>query len=317
MPETMLATGIPHPASRILPSTFALRLHFPACQRPRNRPCSPPSRRWQDEQGPGKRKRFPGNRFRHAAWPSFTASTDPPTSNADPMENQVPNVDIAAATATTPKLRRSVEDQAIENYIRDSEQFLEAARVNPDISERLAEFGFDDEELARGMALQNAAWTACRSTHGEEGSGGTGDLTGRVLEAREEFSDFRLVARAAFQSLSDRVALRVVGDPPDDLQRFITAAYAGYDAAAEEPYAAKLTKRGFPQAKLDTLRQTLDTLAKAGSQGIADAPDEEQAPDTGERDTAYNELKEYMKEVKGVSRAAFRKQPEVLGKLGL
>ena len=70
------------------------------------------------------------------------------------MENQIPNVDVAATTATTPKLRRSVEDQAIENYIRDSERLLEAARLNADLSEKLAEYGFDDEELSYGMACR-------------------------------------------------------------------------------------------------------------------------------------------------------------------
>ncbi len=236
------------------------------------------------------------------------------------MENQVPNVDIAAKTPNTPALHRTVEDQAIENYIRDAERFLETARTNPDVAERLSVFGFDDEELSFGMGLQDTAWKAFLAAHGEAPSERGGDaeaLTGRVLEAREEFMDFRLVARAAFQNLSDRVNLRVVGDPPDDLQRFVTAAYAGYDAAAEEPYAAKLAKRGFPAAKLDALRRELDVLAtmKAADE-IADI-NEEDAPDTGERDAAYRELKEYMKEIKGVSRAAFRKNPHALEKLGL
>lgn len=236
------------------------------------------------------------------------------------MENQVPNVDIAAKTATTPKLRRSVEDQAIENYIRDSEHFLETARVNPDITERLAEYGFDDEELSYGMALQDAAWKAFCTRHGEcppERSGDIAELTGRVLEAREEFGDFRLVARAAFQTLSDRVNLRVIGDPPEDLQRFINAAYAGYEAAGEEPYAGKLAKRGFPKAKLEALCKGLDVLATLeAANEIADGNSDDD-PDTEDRDTAYIALKEFMKEVKGVSRAAFRKNPETLEKLGL
>ena len=235
------------------------------------------------------------------------------------MENQVANVDIAATTANTPRLRRSVEDQAIENYIRDSGGFLETARLNADIAEGLGVYGFDDEELSRGMALQDAAWKAVCALHGDVPPTRTGNiatLTSYVQKAREEFADFRLVARAAFPGLSDRVNLRVIGDPPDDLQRFINAAYSGYEAAAEEPYAWKLSKRGFPLDKLDALRKDLDVLATLeAANEIAEGSDE--GPDTADRDAAYHDLKEYMKEIKGVSRAAFRKQPEVLAKLGL
>ena len=236
------------------------------------------------------------------------------------MENQVPNVDIAATTATTPKLHHSVEDQGIENYIRDSERLLEVARVNPDLAEKLAEYGFDDEELSYGMALQTAAWKAFCSRHGEcppDRADGIADLTVRVLAAREEFGDFRLVARAAFQNLSDRVNLRVVGDPLEDLQRFINAAYAGYEAAGREPYAAKLAKRGFPKGKLEALCNSLDVLATLDAANEIAAGDGEDTPDTTERDAAYNALKDYMKELKGVARAAFRKNPEALEKLGL
>ena len=236
------------------------------------------------------------------------------------MENQIPDVDIAAKTATTPKLRRSVEDRAIENYIRDSERLLETARVNSDLSEKLSEYGFDDEELSYGMSLQDAAWKAFCSRHGEcppERSGEIAELTARVAEAREEFADFRLVARAAFPSLSDRVNLRVIGDPPEDLQRFINAAYSGYEAARAEPYAGRLAKRGFPAAKLDALCNGLDVLATLNVASEIAEGDSADDPDTGDRDTAYNALKEFMKEMKGVSRAAFRKNPEALEKLGL
>ncbi len=232
------------------------------------------------------------------------------------MENTVPNVDIAAKTATTPTLHPSVEDLGIEKYIQDAARFLETARLDGGIAERLAGYGFDDEELALGMGLQEAAWQAFVSTHGDRAPDPVGDTTElpeRVAEAREEYADYRLVARAAFQGLSDRVNLRVIGDAPDDLQRFINAAYAGYAAAAEEPYAEKLAKRGFPKGKLDALRKELNELA------TMDAANEnvEGSPATEDRDAAYKELREFMKEIKGVSRAAFRKRPEAMAKLGL
>ena len=238
------------------------------------------------------------------------------------MADTVPtNIDIAAATATTPKLRRTVEDQAIEKYIRDAGNFLEEARLSPGISEALESAGYDGEELTWGMELQEKAWNAFCSVRGEappDRDRGEAILDEKMEEARDEWTAFRLIARAAFTGLDARLELRVMGDVPEDLQRFINVAHSGYAAASEDPYAEKLSKRGYTPEKLRSLSGTLDSLATLD--GELDAADEvaESGPsDPEERNAAYNELKEYMKEIKGVSRAVFRKQPEILTKLML
>ncbi len=238
------------------------------------------------------------------------------------MTDTVPtNIDIAAATATTPKLRRTVEDQAIEKYIRDAGHFLEEARLSPDISEALASAGYDGEELTWGMELQEKSWNAFCSVRGEappDRGRGEADLNSKVEEARDEWTAFRLIARAAFTGLDARLELRVMGDVPEDLQRFINVAHAGYAAASENPYAKKLTKRGYTPEKVKALSATLDHLATLD--GELDAADEvaESGPaDAEERNATYIALKEYMKEIRGVSRAVFRKHPETLAKLSL
>ena len=239
------------------------------------------------------------------------------------MADTVPtNIDIAAATATSPKLRRTVEDQAIEKYIRDAGSFLEEARLNPDIAEALLEAGYDGDELAWGMELQEKAWNAFCSQHGgdcpPDRAQGEMELDKKIEEARDEWAKFRLIARAAFVSLDHRLNLRVMGDVPEDLQRFINAAYAGYEAAGEKPFTDKLSKRGYPPEKLKTLSGALDSLASLD--GALDAAEDtaEHGPlNTEDRDAAYVQLKEYMKEIRGVSRALFRKQTEVLTQLAL
>ena len=238
------------------------------------------------------------------------------------MADTVPtNIDIAAATATTPKLRRTVEDQAIEKYIRDAGSFLEEARLNPDVAEGLASAGYDDEELARGMELQEGAWNAFCATHGEQPSdrkSGEAALDAKVEEARDEWTAFRLIARAAFTTLDARLDLRVMGDVPEDLQRFINVAHGGYDAGSASPFSEKLAKRGYTPEKLKALSDALDKLASLeGALDAAEETAEGHATDTAARDSAYVELKDYMKEIKGVSRAVFRKRPETLSKLAL
>lgn len=228
-------------------------------------------------------------------------------------------LDLATATATTPKLARSVEAVAMEKYIIDAGNFLEEARSSLGISETLGRYGFDDEELTYGMALQQAAQRALGAS--ELGVGG-GTLISRVEEARDDFDEFRLITRAAFTNHGDRAALRVMGDVPDDLQRFVNLAHTAYEAAATAPYTEKMTKRGYSPDRLRTMNEFLDALSwteitrEAAAEGDASV-DEPTGESKDERDVAYNALKEFMKEIKGVCRAAFRKQPDTLAQLGL
>ena len=217
------------------------------------------------------------------------------------------------------KLHRSVEERAIATYIANAGTLLNTVRLSPGISERLADYGFDDEELAMGMALQEAAWNAYQERHDElpsESAIALAELTERMNRARDDFAEYRGVVRAAFPGLSDRINLRVTGDTPDDLQRFMNHVYSGYVLASEEPYTAKLSKRGFPPERLAGLLQDLDSLATLDVAHEIASSDAQQ--DTASAaDETYNALKEYMKEVKGVIRTVFRKQPDVLQQLGL
>ena len=244
------------------------------------------------------------------------------------MENKLPTVaDLVAPTPTTPKLSVSVEDHAIEQYIIESGRLLEEARVSTDISETLFDYGFDDEELSIGMALQHAAMKAYCANHADcppDRTAADEQLKSKITQARDDFGAFRLVARAVFPVMVDRVNLRVMGDVPDDLQRFINMAHTGYTTAAEPAYAEKLTRRGYPGEKLKSLHEFLDALTwldaaheAAAEAADADAPAPAQTPGKESRDAAYNELKTFMKELKGVARAAFRKNPEALAKLAL
>ena len=242
------------------------------------------------------------------------------------MENTLP-ADLATPTPTTPKLSGSVEDHAIEQYIVESGRFLEEARVSTNVAERLFDYGFTDEELSIGMSLQHAALKAYCANHADnppDRTAADNQLKTKISEARDEFDGFRLVARAVFPSLSDRMNLRVMGDVPEDLQRFINMAHTAYTTAAEGPYADKLAKRGYPADRLRTLNEFLDALAwldaaHEAAEESAESGEPAPTPAEGkeERDAAYNELKAFMKEIKGVARAAFRKDPDTLAMLGL
>jgi hypothetical protein len=234
------------------------------------------------------------------------------------MDN--PSIDFAAVPAI--KLHRTVEERAIATYIVDSGTLLKTVRLSSSLSERLAKYGFDDEELAMGMALQENAVNAYKEKNQslpEASAVGLAELTALVSKARDGFGEYRGIVRAAFPDQSSRTNLRVTGDTPDDLQRFMSQAHNGYLAASEEPYTAKLSKRGYPPSRLAALLDDLDSLATldVAHEIAASDAEEEMSEGTTACDEAYNALKEFMKEIKGVIRAVYRKQPEVLQELGL
>ena len=246
------------------------------------------------------------------------------------MENTLPIavVDLAAPTSSTPKLSGSVEEQAIVQYINASGRLLEEVRHSESIIEVLIRYGFDDEELSIGMALQQAAKEAFGAADADaasdRGQTAAGELKAKITEAREEYDEFRLVARAVFPGLSDRINLRVMGDVPDDLQRFINLAHTAYTTAEQDVYADKLAKRGYPPERLESLHRFLDALAwlDAAHEAASEGSESEGTPAVGgesksARHTPYDELRTFMKELKGVARAAFRKDPDTLARLGL
>lgn len=209
----------------------------------------------------------------------------------------------------------------MDTYIQESGRLLDLIRTDFGLTEKFIAYGFDDAELAIGMARQenaaNAMHSASLAVDATEDEA-SASLWKKALEARDCFAAFRTVARAAFPGLSERMNLGVTGDVPDDLQRFVNAAHTSYTAAGKPEFAEKLARRNFAPEKLAELKSDLDALAKAGA---AEAEDETTDPDaiadSEARHEAYNELKEFMKEIKGIARAIFRKDPDMLKHLHL
>ncbi len=215
------------------------------------------------------------------------------------------------------KRPRSAQDKIIEAYITDAKKFLKVASEDTEIRPILEAHGYDEEEFTTGDALAKAASGAFAN----RASGmGQQKLTGAALivainTARDHYAAFREIARAACPAEADRVALTLKGEVPDDTGRFITTAETSYLAAGKQSYSAKLTKRGYPAARLATLLENLDDLTGTG--GDQDSALGDAIEDTAERDAAYDALKTFMKELKGTARGALRKKPGLLAKLEL
>ena len=216
-----------------------------------------------------------------------------------------------------PPRKNSAQDKAIAAYITAAEVFLGTASGDAEIRPLLEARGYDAAEFSEGIALAIAARTAFEERAGGMGgqSQATVKLNEKIRDARDDYARFREIARPSFPDRADRLALGLTGDVPEDTGRFITAALASYAAAGKEPQAAKLAKRGYPAATLAPLVAALNDIT-------SHAADQDQAEgaaigDTAARDQAYDDLREFMKELKGVAKGALRGKPGLLAKLGL
>jgi hypothetical protein len=220
-------------------------------------------------------------------------------------------------TPPAPKRPRSAQDKILEAYIADSKKFLKVASEDTDIRPILEAHGYDAAEFTLGNGL---AKTASDAFEGRATGMGRQKLSGDALDqaikaARDDYAAFREIARASFPKDADRIGLSLKGDVPDDTGRFITLAEASYGAAGKDPYKTKMTKRGYPTTRLTTLLDDLDDLTGTG--GEQDEAEGDAIDDTTDRDAAYDALKEFMKEIKGVARGALRRKNGLLTKLGL
>lgn len=228
-----------------------------------------------------------------------------------------PALPPAPSAPAAPKATREQQDKRIKAYVSAAGRLLTTAANDAEIRPVLEAHGYDAAEFAEGFRLQNLAAAAfgVRQEGIGEAEGAVDELHLADTAARDAYAAFREVARAAHPRQSDRDGLGLTGDVPHDLQRFITAAHASYVNAGKDPWKAKMTKRGYPAARLTTLLAAVDALTGSGSdrdQAIGDAEE-----DTAARDLAYTDLKEFMKELTGTARGALRGNRGALSKLKL
>jgi hypothetical protein len=214
-------------------------------------------------------------------------------------------------------VKRSIQNQAIQNYISEADTFITTVKNDVEINPVMAAHGYDAAELTSGDALLQSAADA----FGVRLTGISGktekheDLMSSDEQVRDDYAGFRSIARAAFPAQADRVALGLTGNVPHDLQKFVTLAHSSYTNAAKAPWTTKMAKRNYAPARLTTLNAALDALAGTESQSAIAAGAAEQT--TEARDQAYGALKEWIKEAHGVARGAFRGNAGALTKLKL
>lgn len=151
--------------------------------------------------------------------------------NNTPPTGSAPNAETSPAQEPRP---REQQDRVIANGITQSRQVLKTLVDDGDLRSALLPKGYDTQEISIGQSLQIAAQTTFNERQRAMGEQDAAQiaLTDLVTAARNNYTDFRRVARVRFKAPSDRVKLGQVGNMPDDLQEFVTLATASSTEAA-------------------------------------------------------------------------------------
>ena len=216
---------------------------------------------------------------------------------------------------TTRSARRAEQDQRLANDITAAQQMIATAQNDSEIVHALETRSINAAAFAQGLAFALAAqdkFTA-RQIAVNSKKAATAALDQAVAAARALFTEYRATARIAFSDRNLRATLGASGLVSADNQKFITFARAA--CAAAEAYQGNLYDYGFTAEKLAALRAALDACSEAqeaqnGAVGAAQSA-------TAARDTAYAELKGWVKHFAAVARLAFRTRRDLLAKLNL
>jgi len=129
------------------------------------------------------------------------------------------------------------------------------------------------------------------------------------------YSDFRETVRAVFSSTSDQAALGLNNNVPLDLQKLATTARASYTAAKQEPFITELSQHGWKLEKINAAEEELAGLTEtevAQQEAIGAATTARQA-----RDAAFQELDDWMRKFRRISRLALRNEPGLKRMVGV
>jgi hypothetical protein len=223
--------------------------------------------------------------------------------------------DETVSPAPKSSARHADQDQDIANFISAAVVKIETVRLDPEIGPQLATRGYNDTGLGEGITLQQAAQAAytARQTAMSAKTQAVSALNQAAAAARATYADFRETARGIFPAASDRIALGLNGSVLKDQQKFITQARASYQAAQNEPYAARLAIYGFPREALVAALATLDALSTADA--LQNTVLGEASKATADRDAAYAALDAWVRQFNHIAKVALRNRPDLLKKL--
>lgn len=190
------------------------------------------------------------------------------------------------------------------------------ARTDPDLSMRLAQYGYDDMRLGEGRTLYDRVNTLYHQQ--KHGYGQQYDATDKLHRLWEQadvrFYRDRRVAKVVFRKhRGARQSLGLVGERKGSLTHWLRGAQQFYNNALQTPYQTQLAEYGLTMAHLSEGRALVQEVVEAKRVSEAERGAAQQS--TKERDAAMKALREWMTDFMEIATVALEDMPQYLEKL--
>ena len=218
----------------------------------------------------------------------------------------------------TPRQRGPNNSRQIETVSRNV-KLIENVRDDAEAAALVAGRGYDADALAEGLTRGGAylGRYGARNT-------ATGDRTHardalRALDdaAREMVGELRATLRLLYRGQREHLERLGVAEErlAEDRDEFLGESRATLAAVREDPYAAAVATKGYPETALDAVEAAVDALSEAA--GDRTSAEGSHTGSTTERDASYQEFMAWMTPARGFFKLALKKHPEGAARVGL
>jgi len=213
----------------------------------------------------------------------------------------------------------SILNQSIDERLLAANVAIDNAISDEEINGLLAGFGYNSEKLSSGKALYDSAQLLNQQQKTDYGDqfAATEELNQEYEEANKEYMRQVKVARVALKNdYAAFLKLGLEGQRKRTLSSWLVQARQFYNnALADTVVLEKLAVFGITQEKLQAAKQAIDDVEAANARQKKEKGEAQQA--TKSRDSAMDNLDDWISDFIAISRIALEDKPQLLEKMGV
>ena len=224
------------------------------------------------------------------------------------MENNTPKTE-----GNTPKKRNN-------GYLTDQELLqrfgilFENIKTQPELKTELAEYGYDDNEIAKGKALYDKAFSEYQKNIKEtqEETSAHHLFRQKLNELTKIYTTDRKKARIIFKDQNDTlINLRLKGRTAVSISTIIDDMRVFYTSLQQNPnLITPLNRLKIDEEHINTQLQSLANVEKAYAEYIKEKGESQQA--TKDKDQALANLEKWVREFYAIAKIALEDKPQLL-----
>ncbi len=208
--------------------------------------------------------------------------------------------------------RTNYEGQA--EVLETSRIRLENTKNQPIIAENMVKFGYNEEKMSQGQKFHNAAEEAYNFKKHEDYE--TTEANTEFKEHRkainEIYSRHRKIAKAVYEKTPDVLnRLGINGKVSNSYVKWLETVKSFYATAAEEKdIQSKLVAMTITTEELNKQKTDIEQLEHNRADYVRERGESQDA--TSQKDKAFGDLNDWMREFKAIAKIALEDHPQLL-----